>query len=644
MEIIRKIPKLLMMICALSVSFQAFSDQNVSVNMRILIISPKAESQDSPNLEIAKDILRGFQIPFDTLILANNKGQLYNSGRLNLETTDKAGKYYGIIFTDQNLIVKTKNSQFPGLNSGQLSQLSEYERKYNVRRISLNSDPALLPGLSTVGAAGDASDTLLLNQDFAKLDSSLPRNLEVSLNYSWHSKARINNNYAHKAFAYYGNYVSGEVGRAVAATVFKINDGREQLHLFYSQGKEQASTYALAPAWISWLTRGTFLGKRRVYLNVHIDDLFLDTDMNTTSKSPYSYKKYRMSAYDLEHFANQRSSEIKELTYNPEYRIEYAFNGQGIFENGGYAKDQLYLAAKRRSRDYYWVSHTYTHRDLNKIKFKDADRELSNNIIVSKGLMNGAWEYFSPHSMVTPHISGLYNRHALEAMKKNGIFHIVNDMSIIKQRPTNAHTAYYTTSAVNGSDGVLIMPRYATDIYYDTSIPEEITDVFNSIHGGVFKRRLYFEDIFKMENERNINFLLNYQSAAYMFHQANMRVFNYNGNSDSLVSLWIKRTLTEFRKYSSLPILSVKMDDLADLYLNRMAISSCGQNGRVIYKNGELSRVMVWAKGNCKLSLTSQVTEFQNENAETYGPDKTVNINVQGSYFKSFQPTEKISL
>ncbi len=644
MEITRKMSKYWAIVFFGLTSFQALGDQNISVNMRVLIITPKAEAIDSPNLEVAKQVLRGHQIPFDTLVLANKDGQRYNSGNLQLESSDAAGMYYGIIFTDQNLMVRTKKIEYPGLTSDQLIQLKNYEAKYNVRRISLNSDPATLEGLSLVGIPSDTPDSIILDQEFSKLDSSLPNNLTVPLRYSWHSLAKINNSRAHKPFAYYGNYASGVVGRAVAATVFKLADGREQLHLFYSQGLEQAPTFALAPAWISWLTRGTFLGKRRVYLNVQVDDLFLETDMKTSSKSFNSRKKFRMSAYDLEHFANQRTNEIQTLTRNPEYRIEYAFNGQGIFENGGYENDSLYKAARKRIADYFWVSHTYTHRDLNKIKFQDADGELKNNIIVSKGLMSGAWKYFSPNSLVTPHISGLYNGQALEAMKKNGIKNIVNDMSVIKQRPSNPHSAYYTTQGINGSDGILIMPRYATDIYYQTSIPEEITDLFNSIHGGMFKRDLYFDDIFTSENERNVTYLLNYQSAAYMFHQANMRVFNYGGNQDSLVSLWIKRTLKEFRNYSSLPILSVKMDDLAELYLGRMALNNCAQNGRVIYRGGELSQVVVWANGNCTLSLTSQVTDFEDQKAEIYGPDKTINMKVNGKFFKVFRPTEAVSL
>lgn len=644
MNIIKKFSKVLFLFYLSFPLFQVAVAQNLALNMKVLIISPKADGPEAGNLSVAKQVLRGFNIPFDVMILAAPNGELYNHGRMNFESSDGAGAYYGIIVTEQNLTVRNKKNSYSGLNPDQWNQLKNYEKNYKVRRISLSSDPANLPGLANVGVPSDQTDVLYLDQEFNKLDSSLPSNLSVPLKYTWHSMAKIIDSRAHSPFAYYGSYASGVVGRPLAGTVLKTTDGREQLHLFYAQGVESLASFALAPAWVNWLTRGTFLGKRRIYLNVHIDDLFLETDMRRSSSSAVSYKKYRLGAFDLDYFAQQRRSELAQITNNPEYRIELAFNGEGISEFGGYNQDPLYQSARKNIADYFWVSHTYTHRDLNKIKFKDADWELASNALLANTLMRGASQYFSPNSLVTPHISGLYNAQALDAMKKNGIKYIVNDMSVPKQRPAHPHTAYYTTTAVNGSDGILIMPRYATDIYYENSIPEEIVENFNRIHGGIFKRHLNFEDIYSIENDRNVPYLLNYQEAPYMFHQANLRTFNYQGKNESLVSLWIKKSLSELRKYTKLPILSVKMDDLAEIYKNKFAIAHCASSGRVVYSNGELSHVLVWANGHCRLNLTSNVTDFQRVRSEHYGPDKTVAIEVNGQYFTKFIPTEKVGL
>jgi len=92
--------------------------------------------------------------------------------------------------------------------------------------------------------------------------------------------------------------------------------------------------------------------------------------------------------------------------------------------------------------------------------------------------------------MVTPAISGLFNPAALQAIKDFGIVNVVGDNSIAALRPANPYHCVHTSVAVNGVDGILIVPRIATAVNYDCSLPAENTDEYNNFYHSYWGRDL----------------------------------------------------------------------------------------------------------------------------------------------------------
>ena len=75
---------------------------------------------------------------------------------------------------------------------------------------------------------------------------------------------------------------------------------------------------------------------------------------------------------------------------------------------------------------------------------------------------------FSSRCMVTPQISGLRNGDALAALAEAGVTCATGDNTwpfLLKQ--DNPYHPLYTTAATNGYDGLAIIPRFATEVYYN---------------------------------------------------------------------------------------------------------------------------------------------------------------------------------
>jgi hypothetical protein len=86
--------------------------------------------------------------------------------------------------------------------------------------------------------------------------------------------------------------------------------------------------------------------------------------------------------------------------------------------------------------------------------------------------------------MVTPQISGLRNGDALSALKQYGGINCAvgdNTWPFLGAKPDNPHQLLYTTAAVNGFDGFQIIPRFATEIYFNCSTPAQNVALYNKV-------------------------------------------------------------------------------------------------------------------------------------------------------------------
>jgi hypothetical protein len=115
-----------------------------------------------------------------------------------------------------------------------------------------------------------------------------------------------------------------------------------------------------------------------------------------------------------------------------------------------------------------WISHTFTHEDLENATYYDTNLQMAFNYQHAKllGLANA--KYWSNSTFIPPGITGMHNGDALKAFMDNGIVAGVGDSTRpALLNPNNTHWPLITTVAGNGYAGYTIIPRWATRIYYN---------------------------------------------------------------------------------------------------------------------------------------------------------------------------------
>lgn len=597
--------------------------------MKILLLSATNNDALEPTITLAIKVLRNFAIPFDHYYLIEN-GQKVRS-LLDLEK-DGVAQYYGIILSNGLLAYANQEGNFQSaLSIDEWKRLNQFKLDYKVRLVSLYTYPRAELGVEYVPTKDNNKATgLIPSKEFLSFDDAYPKNLSLDLENSWVYPTKIINQDKAKAILSLTNHFFDETNNAIAAAITSPENTEKEMHFFFAQSQYFTPSIALSSGWIHWLTNGVYAGKRRIYLNVHIDDVFLSTGLFTgyddESIDSYAPEKfvYRLSDDDLNLYHSQQAQEIRPLLNNPNYRIELAFNGNGIWEHGGYGRDTLLMMSQKHLTDFYWVTHTFTHGDLNWLSYKSSKWELTTNVLIADDFIKDQKEWFSPNAIVTPRISGFFNPGALRALDEVGIKYAVGDNTRKELLPPHIHRGLYTTKEFNGYDGIFIVPRYATEIYYNVSNPSELMAEYNFIYRKYFGRDLSTVEILNREKNRVVKQLLSYEYAPYMFHQANLRSFAWGEKRESLVGLWIKYVVNGLRDFTTLPILSDKLQNMAHIYLDRMSNEDCGAEVIQTLENNKVTELKVKTQKACPIWISGINSKIDGWEHQVYGPDTTL--------------------
>jgi hypothetical protein len=220
------------------------------------------------------------------------------------------------------------------------------------------------------------------------------------------------------------------------------------------------------------------------------------------------------------------------------------------------------------------VSHTFTHENLNNATYNDTSKEISWNVAWLKqiGLYNAT--RFSPKGLIPPAITGLHNGDAIKAWIDQGITYAVGDNSRPPLRNTqNEYWPLITMVSTNGYDGLTVIPRWPTPIYYNCDTANCTTQEWIDTSGGSGN----FSTLLDYSRQTATGYLLGLHPDPYMFHQANLRqidmpmttIGSQTGQLSLLMS-WVETVMQEFTRLVNWPVLSIKHDDIGVLFTNRM--------------------------------------------------------------------------
>jgi hypothetical protein len=547
--------------------FSARAETPTSIDMKLLVIS--AEGTE-PVFAGITSILNQIGVPYDTLIARQTA--------LTPQTLSDglgAGRYQGILLTTGNLAYEAAPGVYESaLTAAQWQTLWQYQADFRVRQVTLYTYPGGAPdnyGLNVIAAADTSSTPLQASltaagkQLFSYLNPASP----ISIKNAW---------------TYLATPVSATNpvpllttanGHAIAS-IYSYPDGRQNLTITTDGNPELTHTLLLGYGVVNWVSKGFFLGQRKIYLNAQPDDVLIADDMwDPLRLSDQTGLEYRMTGNDYTKLIAWQNTLRASSTNTAQIRLEMPFNGVGA--SGIYPNDTLTPAVRKNPNQFKWINHTYEHELLTAISYADALTQLSNNHKVAQQLR---FQQYFKDSMIQPEISGLDNPAFLRAAKDFGIRYILSDTSQPGWKSLSPNAGFYSIH----EPSILIIPRYPTNLYYNVSTPAEWLSEYNHFYapGGLFPtwdRALTYSEVLDKESEMWLRYLLKYDLSPVMFHQSNLRAYD---NKNSLLGDLINVTLSKFNSMYKLPIRSPSQHEAGVLMAARMAYNASGVSGRIL--------------------------------------------------------------
>ena len=227
---------------------------------------------------------------------------------------------------------------------------------------------------------------------------------------------------------------------------------------------------------------GVFLGERHVYFVPQPDDVLGWGDRwDAVTHSYILDTGYRNSPADLDNLVAWQNAFRANTANASGFRIEMPFNGEGSLEDreGGVAggavlPGTLTAKAQQVQGSFTWLNHTYTHRDMGNTNLQVSTEEIALNTATAANL--GFTDY-SNQTLLTGDYSGINppNANLAQAAYDQGVRYLLVNASVTGfNNPTpNTGIPHPTQPAI------LLVPRYANNIFYAVTTPEEETDLYN---------------------------------------------------------------------------------------------------------------------------------------------------------------------
>ncbi|OUM59546.1 hypothetical protein PIROE2DRAFT_14879, partial [Piromyces sp. E2] len=411
------------------------------------------------------------------------------------------------------------------------------------------------------------------------------------------------------------------------------NNGLQEMHLWIPFIESHMSFF-VSHIWIPWANYGMIDGYRRLFMEIQIDDYFTDNCFNSTDacegkRSKPGVAHYRTSVQDMINLAQWHHDVSGRLPEGSQIKIELAINGFHILNEMQHKlitnmdwtdppvvpynhtkplgevvthrwpeqfdddwddtilqnEDPLYKYFKdpNHQDDFYWLTHTFTHLKLDMASYHDSFMEMKENIKMSDEPYLGMYNRpcYSKHSIVTPEISGLHNGDNLKAFTENQVYYAVGDTSRVDLSPANFYFPYITNMTQSNFDGFVVFPRQPPQIYWFCSTIEENMSFYYERYPQLTD--VTWEKHLDNEADLHVKNFLKLRHDPYMFHEGNLRnedfpeavVGGQVKGKFGMMQQWVERMVIELNKYFDWPIISIKMDDLAATYIDRISRDSC---------------------------------------------------------------------
>lgn len=518
-----------------------------SYEQRILVI---ASDGKEPQLGAIRQTLDHMGTPYDVVVSATEElteSMLFDGDHAN---------YQAVILTNGEAGYNNGSSYVSGLSTDEWTRLHTFEAAFGIRQVTWYTWPNPNYGLTFPETERDTTSS--------PIDGKLTTEGKGVFPYLTSAPITVKNAYAYLAKPHSAAttpLITTSSGHALAS-IHNYPDGRQNLAVTFDSNEHLVHGHQVGYGLIEWVTKGRFVGERRIYMDPQVDDVFYPNDLWNVHDPSKMVESYRMSGNDLNlTYQWQRRQNGSSVTRDLKFTMVY--NGEGTSGDAEYQPDSLTPAVQSLQSKFKWINHTWTHLNLNQVDYQSAYEELKLNLDIASqlGLSN-----FSGLNMVTPEISGLFNADAMKAAKDLGIRYTVGDTS----RPELGTPPPNMAVPNPVEPSIMMIPRRPNNLFYNVSTPEQWVSEYNHLYRSFWGRNLSYQEILDRESDVLLQYVIKGELYPWMFHQANLRFFD---GKRSLLTDLLDAVISKYKAKFKLPVLSPRQDSIARKIENRMAFA-----------------------------------------------------------------------
>jgi hypothetical protein len=574
-------------ICTCAVLFGTTkSSASPPVIMKVLVLGGSSSEQSYQSITT---YLAQIGVPYQAVALnsitPDSSGNRLSKVALSNSATGQ-GLYQGVILTDSTFAACTPSC----MSTTDWTTLNTYAAQFSVRIASYYTRPASQWGLVPADSGVSYTPASPLNVTLTTAGAAVFPYLNAANAIAVEGQGTS----GIKAYRATPTAAANETttpllmaGPYTVAVTHTLANGQQILALTMDNSPTLVHSMAFGYGVINWVTNGIFLGSRKVYLNPEIDDFLLGNWIYAPSRHPACEADATCPTYfetgpDLQAMANWQTN----LQADPQfqgYRATYAFNGVGTTWFA--SDDPIWAAIKSLNSQFWWVSHTWDHADLDcysttskgtcvPATLAQSLSELNQNIAVAPTIGIP----LDQNGIVTPFTSGLSNSQFLQAAAQVGVRNIV-----FPALPNSPNTPIVNT--LNSS--IVEITRLNNDCFDDASSPftgvdGSWPDEYNATYGPngatpfYSQNQTYSQILNTLSDEFLKTNILSYAPYPIEFHIANTATYD---GTNSIFSDLMNESIAKYERLFTLPVLSLNIENIGALLTARAKYNSSGVLG-----------------------------------------------------------------
>jgi hypothetical protein len=321
------------------------------VDLKVLLLGAEG---NEPSFLAWQAQLRREGVPFAQIVATPGHAPITAASLSTTTGTVEEARYQAVIVAVGGLPRCEENGCVSALSAEEWTALQTYEATFHVRQLTAYTFPNAEYGLNAPTTSGALDGT----------SASLTAAGQTLFPYLNGTVTIAPGTFGYEATPLdtttFSTLLTDPSGASLLG-VFTHPDGREEMVQTFDSNQFQLHAELLRHGQLAWVTRGTYFGDERNYLEMQVDDIFLPDDIWSTTDHVTDFNPedaVRMTPVDV--------TKAVEWSKTTGLRIDNLFNGGGSVQyaeqNGG--RDPLLTAFQANKATFGWVSHTYDHPNL----------------------------------------------------------------------------------------------------------------------------------------------------------------------------------------------------------------------------------------------------------------------------------------